>query len=113
MEKFWRSLGEAKKLLMRIFRKNGEIFFILRKRQKKKSRRFCFATEDQSNAPVEVQFFLNMADNFKLLLLPVLDMLFEDDEDERCGTEDEMITLFGPLLLKHCKTFFLYLIMGK
>lgn len=84
---------------MRIFRKNGEIFFILRKRQKK-SRRFCFTTEDQSNAPVEVQFFLNMADNFKLLLLPVLDMLFEDDEDELCGTEDEMITLFGPLLLK-------------
>lgn len=58
------------------------------------------ATEDQSNAPVEIQFFLNMADNFKLLLLPELDMLFADDEDELCGTEDEMITFIGPLLVK-------------
>lgn len=60
-----------------------------------RSKRRSPATEDQSNAPVEI-----MADNFKLLLLPVLDMLFEDDEDELCSTEDEMITFFGPLLVK-------------
>lgn len=54
-----------------------------------------------------------MVDNFKLLLLLVLDMLFEDDEDELCGIEDEMIMFFGLLFLKYCKIFFFYLIMGK
>lgn len=67
------------------------LFFGRIKRRNKKSGRSCFATEEQPYAV----FFLKMADKFKLLLLPVLDMLFEDDKDNICGTADEMIILFG------------------
>lgn len=68
------------------------LFFGRSKRRNKKSGRSCFATEEQPYAV----FFLKMADK----LLPVLDMLFEDDEDNLCGTADEMIILFGTLLVK-------------
>jgi hypothetical protein len=32
--------------------------------------------------------------------LHVLDFLFEDDEDDLHGTDDDVVTLFGPLLVK-------------
>ena len=68
------------------------------RRNLKRSRRTCISNGEHPNTPEDVQYTkFNMAD---LQLLHVLDFLFEDDEDDLHGTDDDVVTLFGPLLVK-------------
>ena len=46
------------------------------------------------------QLALHVGQSPDLQLLHVLDFLFEDDEDDLHGTDDDVVTLFGPLLVK-------------
>jgi hypothetical protein len=72
------------------------------RRNGKRSGRACISNGDQSNAPGDVQYTkFNMADQRLLHVFnTVLDFVFEDDEEDDLHGTDDVVTIFGPLLVK-------------